>query len=312
MSRRCLRSMICVVCGLVMFSAFDAAAEAGDVRAKVNGKEILQQDVDRIITDFVLPQYQAQNPDAELPEEQRVQTEKSIVEQLVTEQLLLLKAEEIGITADEALVNERFEQVKSQRPELSEETLKNMIKKDSIIQQLLDREVISKVSVTDDEVQAYYEENKDRFQEPEQIQASHILIQLAQDASDEDKEAARKKIEEILVLARDGKDFAELAKEHSEGPSKDRGGDLGFFPKGAMVKPFEDAAFALKENEISDVVETKFGYHIIKVTGKKEAREIPFVEVKDKLKQGLQQQKTSAEVNAWINALRAEASIEIM
>jgi peptidyl-prolyl cis-trans isomerase C len=166
--------------------------------------------------------------------------------------------------------------------------------------------------VSDEEVQKYYEEQKEQFKEPEQVQASHILILVAQDATQEDKDVARKKIEEVLVLAKEGKDFAELAQEYSEGPSKDKGGDLGFFPKGAMVKPFEEAAFTMNEGDISDVVETQFGYHIIKLTGKKAERNVPFEEVKDRLKQGMLQQKTNSEAMAWIEGLKSEATIEMM
>lgn len=312
MIRKFFTAMTCIMFVLGMFSAVELAAEPTDVLAKVNGEEILQQDVDQIITVFVLPQFQAQNPGAELPAEQKAQIEKNIVEQLVTERILVQKAKESGISADEALVSERFEQAKAQRPDLSDEMLKGLLEKDNMIQTLLEAEVISKVSVTDEEVQKYYDEQKEQFQEQEQIQASHILIQVAQDASDEDKEAARKKIDEVLVLAKEGKDFAELAKEYSEGPSKDQGGDLGFFPKGAMVPAFEEAAFAMNEGDISEVVETQFGYHIIKLVAKKAAREVPFEEVKDQLKQGLQQQKTGAEVKVWIDDLKAQATIEMM
>jgi peptidyl-prolyl cis-trans isomerase C len=312
MIRKLFSAMMCVMFVLGMFSAVEVAAEPSDVLAKVNGEEILQQDVDEIITVFVLPQFQAQNPGAELPAEQRTQIEKNIIEQLVTERVLMQKVKEAGISADEALVNERFEQAKTQRPDLSEEMLKGLLEKDNMIQQLLETEVISKISVTDEEAQTFYDEQKEQFQEPEQIQASHILIQVAQDASDEEKQAARQKIDDVLVMAKEGKDFAELATEYSEGPSKDQGGDLGFFPKGAMVPSFEEVAFALNEGEISDVVETQFGYHIIKLTGKKEAREVPFEEVKEQVKQGLQQQKTGTEVKAWVENLKDQAEVEIM
>ena len=304
--------MMCVMFVLGMFSAGAVAAEPTDVVAKVNGEDILQQDVDQIIDVFVLPQFQAQNPGAELPAEQRTQIEKNIVEQLVTERVLIQKATEDGISADEALVNERFEQAKTQRPDLSDEMLRGLLEKDNMIQTLLENAVISKISVTDEEAQAYYDEQQEQFQEPEQIQASHILIQVAQDAGDEAKQTARQKIDEVLVLAKEGQDFAELAKEYSEGPSKDQGGDLGFFPKGAMVPAFEEAAFALEIDEISEVVETQFGYHIIKLVAKKEARSVPFDEVKEQLKQVVQQQKTGTEVKAWVEALKAEADVEIM
>ena len=312
MTRKFFSIMICVTLVLGMFAALETAAEPGDVLAKVNGEEILQQDVDQIITVFVLPQFQAQNPGAELPAEQKAQIEKNIVAQLVTERVLIQKAKEAGIAADEALVNERFEQAKTQRPDLSEDMLKGLLEKDNMIQQLLEAEVISKITVTDEEAQAYYDEQKEQFQEAEQVQASHILIQVAQDASDEEKQVARQKIDDVLALAKEGKDFAELAKEYSEGPSKDQGGDLGFFPRGAMVPAFEEVAFALNEGEISDVVETQFGYHIIKMMAKKDAREVPFEEVKEQLKQGLQQQKTGNEVKAWVENLKAQANVEIM
>lgn len=313
MIRKLFSIMTCVMFVLAMFSALEAVAEPTDVVAKVNGEEILQQDVDQIIQSFVLPQIKAQNPEAEeIPEEQKAQIEKNIVEQLVTERLLMQKAKEAGIVADEALVNERFEQAKTQRPDLSEDVLKGLIEKDSMIQQLLEAEVISKVTVSDEDAQKFYDEQKEQFQEAEQVQASHILIQVAQDASDEDKQAARQKIDEVLTLAKEGGDFAELAKEYSEGPSKDQGGDLGFFPKGAMVKPFEEVAFAMNEGDISDVVETQFGYHIIKLIGKKEAREVPFEEVKEQLKGSLQRQKTSAEIKTWVENLKAQAELEIL
>jgi peptidyl-prolyl cis-trans isomerase C len=178
---------------------------------------------------------------------------------------------------------------------------------------VIQQEVVSKVVISDEESQTFYDGNMDRFIEPEQVQASHILIMVNPDeASQEEKDTARKKIEELLVQVKEGADFAELAKEHSEGPSNERGGDLGFFARGQMVKPFEDAAFALVEGEISDVVETQYGYHIIKATGKKPQRQVPFDEVKDQIQQSLFQEKANTEVSNWIAALRESATIEIM
>jgi peptidyl-prolyl cis-trans isomerase C len=310
--KRTIFSILICVFFLAGTFAFVKAADPSQVVAKVNDEEILQSDVDNIITTFVLPQFQAQNPGQEIPAEQKLQLEKNIISQLVTEKLLLQFAAKANITADETLINERLEQVKTQRPDIPEEQLKALLSKDFIIQKTIEQEVTSKVMVSDEEVQKYYEEQKEQFKEPEQVQASHILILVAQDATQEDKDVARKKIEEVLVLAKEGKDFAELAKEYSEGPSKDKGGDLGFFPKGAMVKPFEEAAFAMNEGDISDIVETQFGYHIIKLTGKKAERNVPFEEVKDRLKQGMLQQKTNSEAMAWIEGLKSEATIEMM
>ena len=129
----------------------------------------------------------------------------------------------------------------------------------------------SKVEVTDDEIKDYYESNLEDFEMEKTVGARHILIKVAQDADPETVAKAKLKIEEALKLAREGQDFAELAKQYSEGPTKDKGGDLGSFARGAMVKPFADKAFEMKAGEISDPLRTQFGWHIIKVEKVNEA-----------------------------------------
>ena len=155
-----------------------------------------------------------------------------------------------------------------------------------------------------------YEGRKDQFSEPEQVRASHILIKVDPDASQEEKNAARQKIEDILANVKAGQDFAELAKQYSECPTNQKGGDLGFFPRGVMVASFEEVAFTLNKDEISGIVETPFGYHIVKVTDKKSQRKVSFEEAKDRLRQELLQQKSSNEINKWISALRTNANIQ--
>ena len=123
----------------------------------------------------------------------------------------------------------------------------------------------SKVEMTAEEIRQYYDDNQSEFVTPKTVEARHILIKVADDASEDDVEKARKKAADVLKLAREGKDFAELAKAHSEGPSGRNGGYLGSFKKEDMVKPFSDKAFSMKAGEISDLVRTQFGWHIIKV-----------------------------------------------
>lgn len=304
-----------VVCAWLLSGNVYAIADTTDpaaVVAKVNDREILQGDVDFIIKIFVLPQLQAQHQTQEIPEEQRILIEQNIINQLIIQELLLQAAVESNITADEAVVNQRLEAAKTQQPDVEPERLKQLIQNDFIIQTLIQQEVIAKMTVSDEEAQGFYEERKDQFNEPEQVQASHIIILVKPEATQEEKDVARKKIEDILAQVKAGEDFAELAKEQSEGPSKDRGGDLGFFTRDKMVKPFADAAFALNEGEISDIVETQYGYHIIKVTGKKPQRQTPFDEVKEQIKQSLLQQKTNTEMSNWIAELRENATIEMM
>jgi len=140
--------------------------------------------------------------------------------------------------------------------------------------------------------------------------ASHILIKVDSKADASKKAEARKKIEKIQKKVKKGEDFAALAKEFSEGPSGAKGGDLGYFKRGQMVKPFEDVAFALKPVEVSDIVETRFGYHLIKVIDKKPEKVIAFAEVKDKLQQYIKRQKIQGQVNQYIEELKGKAKID--
>jgi len=139
--------------------------------------------------------------------------------------------------------------------------------------------------VSDDDIKSYYEQNQQHYGTEEQRRASHILITVGKDASAKDKEAAKAKAEALLAEVRkDPAAFARVAKENSQDPgSAEQGGDLGFFGRQAMVKPFEDAVFKMKEGEISDLVSTDFGYHIIKLTGIKPAAVKPLAEVKDEI-----------------------------
>ena len=119
--------------------------------------------------------------------------------------------------------------------------------------------------IPDEELESFYRENFSRFSIPEQRSARHILIKTSEEDTEDILAEKRNKAEQVLELAKSGEDFTELAKQYSEGPTGPRGGDLGTFTRGRMVKPFDDAAFSLKEGEISDIVETHFGFHIIKL-----------------------------------------------
>ena len=137
------------------------------------------------------------------------------------------------------------------------------------------------VEITEKEIESYYEYNAKMYSEPKQVKAKHILFKFEQDDPEEAKNKVRERAEKVLEKARKGENFAALAKEHSEGPSKSQGGDLGYFKTGQMEPPFEEAAFALKKGEISDLVQTRFGYHIILVEDIKEAGMTPLEQVRE-------------------------------
>ncbi len=182
-----------------------------------------------------------------------------------------------------------------------------------LAQEYLSKKVLSKVKkVTDKEAKDFYEKHKDLYIEPEAIHARHILIQVSQNASKKEKEAALKKAQQIYEKLLKGEDFSTLAKKYSADPgTRDKGGDLGFFTRGQMIKEFEDAAFALKVGEISPPVRTPLGYHIIKVEEKRPAKQKSYEEVKQQIKQELLQQRQEELLFATLSELEKQYPIKI-
>jgi len=140
------------------------------------------------------------------------------------------------------------------------------------------------VKVEDKDIEDYYEYNKMSFKEGKKVKARHILFKVKDKATEEEEKDVRDKAKSVLELAKEGKDFSELAREYSEDITKAKGGDLGYFTEGTMTKPFEEAAFALEAGKVSDLVRSSFGYHIIKVEDKKEERIKPLDEVKEDIR----------------------------
>jgi len=197
---------------------------------------------------------------------------------------------------------------------LSIDQVKEKIKKSLLYNKLFEPQFEGKIDVTETEANDYYNKNSAQFQVPEQVRASHILIKP--DTSDPNtspndaKAAAKAKAEELLKKAKQpGSDFAKLAKDNSSCPSSAKGGDLNFFKRGQMVPEFDKVAFELEPGQISDVVETQYGYHIIKVTDKKEASTKSFEEVKKDLILMLKNQKKQTAVREYIDSLKAKADI---
>jgi peptidyl-prolyl cis-trans isomerase C len=172
------------------------------------------------------------------------------------------------------------------------------------ISKLIETEIAAKVAVKPEQVTDFYAKNPDQFKQGDSVRASHILIAVPKGADAAAKAQARAKAEQVLEDVKSGKDFAALAKEHSADPgSAVQGGDLGFFQQGQMVGPFNDAAFSLAPGAISDLVETEFGFHIIKVAEKKPGRTIPLEEVKPQVEQYLEQLNRQNETESYVNGL---------
>ncbi|MBF0472774.1 MAG: peptidylprolyl isomerase [Nitrospirae bacterium] len=184
------------------------------------------------------------------------------------------------------------------------------VKRGLAIKLLIDKLYTNKIVIAEKEIKDFYDQNPNYFKRPEQVKASHILIKT--DPTDDEKKKAekKKKLEDIGARIKKGEDFATLAKDNSDDPSgKAQGGDLGYFGRGQMVKPFEDAAFSMKVGDVSPIVETQFGYHIIKVTDKKPASTVALDEVKERIKEQLLRKRIQTEVALLIEKLKEKAKI---
>jgi peptidyl-prolyl cis-trans isomerase C len=287
--------------------------------AVVNGVAISKDDFDREM-DFYIKR--ANQRGQQVPEAQMGLMKNQVLDSLIDRELLFQETKKKGINIDPKDVADELQKIKQRYAKpgefeqllndmgLTESDVQNQIERGLAIQQLIDNEVRSKVTIGDEEVKSYYDANPQLFEQPEQVKASHILVKVDANAPQEEKDKARKKIESVQEKAKKGEDFATLAKTYSEGPSGPNGGDLGYFRRGQMVKPFEDAAFNLNPNETSDIVETQFGYHLIKVVDKKPAQKMTYADVKERLSEHLKKQKTDSEAGAYIQSLRGSAKIE--
>ncbi len=180
------------------------------------------------------------------------------------------------------------------------------------IAKLMNAEVSGTEPVDDAEVRGFYDKNPDKFKSPETARASHILVKVDDKADDATKKAARAKIDAILQRAKAGEDFGALARENSDDGSAKQGGDLNYFPRGQMVPPFDKAVFAMKPGDISEVVTTQFGYHVIKLVDIKPAGTVPLEQVSDRVKQFLTAQKKQQQAEAFLAQLKQKSKIEVL
>jgi peptidyl-prolyl cis-trans isomerase C len=240
---------------------------------------------------------------------------------LIARVLLRQKVEQEGIAVSQDEIDARMAEVRESLG--SEEELANRLAMMGMTVEMLEKEMETGLAVeklidefaptdpvTESDIKAYYDEHAAQFQQPERVRASHILIKTEEDDSQATKDLARDEAEGILAQLNQGADFAEMAREHSACPSSQKGGDLGFFQRGQMVKPFEDAAFALDVGQTSGLVETQFGYHIIKVTDREEGRTVPFDEAEANIRAMLEGQRKQEAMKTYTDQLRAAADIE--
>ncbi len=297
------------------------AVDPSTVRVTVNGTDITAGQI------MQMANRQLQMMAQQMPPEQLQAIQGQIMAQiedgLIMEQVILDAAKNAGFsTTDEEVQKFIDENIKPQLP--PEMSLEQMISQQGLdmakftaqmknnltIQKFMEAEAAKIEAATDAEAKKFYDENPSQFESPEQVRASHILVKVDPGATAEADAAAKLKAEGLAKQAKDGADFAELAKANSDCPSGQTGGDLNFFTKERMVPEFSDAAFAMDVNEISDVVKTQFGYHVIKVTEKKAPETVKLETVNENLKNHLTQQKQAAAMQSLTEDLRSKADIK--
>ncbi|MHB8769726.1 MAG: peptidylprolyl isomerase [Syntrophales bacterium] len=299
-----------------------AAAADSAVAVEVDGVKLTRSQLDREVQTKLAGlggQVSAENL-----ENGRMEVRKAVIDEFIVRTLLDREISRKKLTASDREIKEILDAMKKQLP--AGATLEELFEKNKIdpavmreeiglnvrIGKLVTAEMGSSAKVTDKEITDFYRKNQDQFKQPEAIHARHILI--AKGPEDTAKVAAEKKTqaEELRRQLIAGADFAELAKKNSACPSKQNGGDLGYFSRGQMVKPFEEAAFSQQTKAIGPVVETEFGYHIIQVLERRAATTVKLdAETKKQVTAFLERQKKEAAYEGLIKRLKATANIVV-
>ncbi|MFC1793973.1 peptidylprolyl isomerase [Planctomycetota bacterium] len=314
-------------------STTTADSNADNIAVTIDGVDIPESEIDRIVESQLqrIAQQSAQLPPT-FAEQYAKQLREQVLEKTIRRHLLDQKVKEANIViTDEEVISQITEIAAAQTEPLSLEEFKATLEQygqsfDNVKadvrnglarNKFMEAHWAGKIDVTEEDARKYYDENTKQFEIPEQVRTSHILIKpefidpnVDPNADpNEAKAIARTKTEGLLKQLKDGADFAELAKSHSICPMAPQGGDLGFFPRGQMIPAFENAAFDLEIGQISEIVETEYGFHIIKATDQKEASTIAFDQAKDNIIRQLTQMKQSELAEEYIDSLKAGANI---
>lgn len=298
-----------------------AAISESDVVLTVDGTEITVGDVRELFTGRYGRQFE------QMPPEQRAmiepQIQQMVMNDLIQKTLLSNAANKEGMKATDEEIETSMKEIATQIPEgttLEEfaasagvdlARIRKQIAEDTKIRKLYEKVTADVAQPEDAAVKTYFEEHPEEFDQKASVDAAHILIStqgITEPAQLAAKEKAAKELRTELV-AKKGENFAEMAGIHSDCPSKAQGGDLGEFEKGQMVPEFETAAFSQEIGAIGETVKTQFGYHIIKVNDKKEAKTLQFAEVREELTQRLHDEGRSAKMGSYVEELRKTAKI---
>ena len=286
-----------------------------EVVARVNDKEIKKADlIGR--ADMISSQMQIAD--------KSVDFYRRVLDEMVGTELLHRASIEKGFAASESDIQSQLDTLKARFPDeatftkelssqgLTVEALRERMSRDMSVEKFIETEVVPRAQVTEEAKKKFYGENSQQMTRPEQAHLSHILIKVDAGATPEARDQAKQKAESLHNQIQAGGDFAALARENSDDPgSKANGGDLSWVSRGQTVPPFEQAGFALKPGEVSGVVETQFGYHIIRLAELRPSALMPYEEVAPRIEQFLGQQRLQEEIEAVVGTLKTKNKVEI-
>lgn len=294
-------------------------AQLPDIVARVNGQDVKKAELDMAVRSL---EDRARSP---VPAEQRDAVYRQVLDRIVGFHLLVQEAKARNVIAPPWEVDSQLEQIKKQFP--SEDAFTQMLQARGVtveqlradtaqtiaVNAMLKTELEPKITVSEADSKTYFDQNRARFRQEDSVHASHILIRTPEQADAATKAKAKTQADDLLAQLKKGADFAGLAKKFSQDPgSAPNGGDLGFFSKGRMVPAFEEAAFGLKPGQTSGVVETPFGYHIIRVVETKASRDLEYAEVKTQIEDYLKQQMRDQKSQEFVDQLRAKGKVQIL
>ncbi len=321
---------------LVASAGFAADTVIEEIIARINNSIITRQDLQRS-REQTLDELRQKYPPAEA-EQEAAKHEKDVLRDLIDQQLLVQKAGDLGISGDTELIKRLDEIRKSmnldsmealekaaQAQGISYEDFKANLKNQILTQAVISREVGAKIQITPQEVNQYYEQHKSEYQRPERVRLSEILVSTQKPTADikeeaakepeaEDPaavEAAQKKAQELLDSIKKGAKFEDVAQKNSDGPTASQGGDLGYFNRGTLAKELEDLTFNMKPGAVSDVIRTKQGFVILKVTAHDSAGIPPVKDVENQIQEALYLQKLQPALRDYLTKLREDAFIDI-
>jgi peptidyl-prolyl cis-trans isomerase SurA len=291
--------------------------------ARINNEIITYSDLEEASAPYIAA-IETNLSDSEREEKIR-ELKKDILETLIEEKLIIDKAKSMNITVTEEEIDEAIEEVKKrhslndlqfhqllEQQETTWEEYRENIKNQILLTRALNYEVRSKVELNESEAQEYYKKHRSEFLLPEDVKARQIFIQCPPDADPTERQRAETEAQYIHKLLLEGGDFAQLAKKYSQDPSADKGGDLGYIKKGELIESLEKVLFEMKEGEISPVIKTNRGFHILKVEEKRINRIKPFSEVKDTIMDKLFKKKLADRQQQWIEEIKKDSFVEVL